>query len=106
MWEKAQSCKAAFGEKKTIAVLGAQWKAAYDLQAEMKLNSREMVGLKWCSKEHGLQYERMPFLREGGMKGGGGSPARISPPILLSVSCNCERFWKASSQGEEWSVIC
>lgn len=68
MWERAQSCKAAFGGKKTIAVLGTQWKAAYDLQAEMKLNSQEMVGLKRCSKEHGLQYEQMLLLREGGMQ--------------------------------------
>lgn len=41
-----------------------------------------------------------------GRERGSGAPARISPPILLSVRCNCERIWKASSQGEELTVVC
>lgn len=82
------------------------------MKSSVRLASRNKIkflrngGTKMVQQRARFEIWMNGLAKGRGPESGGASPARISPPILLSVRCNCERIWKASSQGEELRVIC
>lgn len=76
------------------------------MQAETKLNSREMVGLKWCSKEHDLKYERMVLPREGGMKVVVDQQLEFLPSSSFLLGATARGFGRLLPKEEELRVIC
>lgn len=96
-------------QQKCTAVLEAQWKAAYHLQAEMKSGSGE-VGLIRCVRGGTVckmkEGSCKPKARGRGHGSNGMVSAGISPPFLTYSSHKRERIGKGSSNGGDLSGIC